>query len=391
MRSKRSRHEGIEVRHSRSCGSRGDGECDCKPSYQASAWSRRDRKRIRKTFSTLAAAKAWRQDAQVALRRGTMRPPSKRTLAEAAEAWLAGIDRGQIRNRSGDHYKPSVRRGYESALRLHILPELGFVRLSELARNDVQDLADRLLADGLDPSTVRNALMPLRSLYRRAIARGEVAINPTTGIELPAVRGKRERIASPEEARQLLTALPPEDRALWATALYAGLRLGELQALRLEDIDLSGGIIRVERSWDPREGAIEPKSSAGRRTVPIAAVLRDELLEHWVRSGRESGLLFGRTESRPFHSATVTDRARRAWKSAGLEPIGLHECRHTFASMMIAAGVNAKALSSYLGHSSIQITLDRYGHLMPGNESEAACLLDRYLERATKTGSAPAG
>ena len=67
---------------------------------------------------------------------------------------------------------------------------------------------------------------------------------------------------------------------------------------------------------------------------------------------------------------------------AALEPITLHECRHTFASLMIAAGVNAKALSTFMGHSSITITLDRYGHLFPGNEAEAAGLLDAFLERA---------
>ena len=79
------------------------------------------------------------------------------------------------------------------------------------------------------------------------------------------------------------------------------------------------------------------------------------------------------------------NRARRAWKDAGLEPVTLHECRHTFASLMIAAGVNAKALSTYMGHATISVTLDRYGHLMPGNEEEAAGLLDAYLERADTT------
>ena len=74
-------------------------------------------------------------------------------------------------------------------------------------------------------------------------------------------------------------------------------------------------------------------------------------------------------------------RAREAWHKAGLEPIGLHECRHTYAAFMIAAGVNAKALSTYMGHSSITITLDRYGHLMPGSEAEAAGMLEAYLER----------
>ena len=70
-----------------------------------------------------------------------------------------------------------------------------------------------------------------------------------------------------------------------------------------------------------------------------------------------------------------------AWKQGDLEPITLHECRHTFASLMIAAGVNAKALSTYMGHASVTITLDRYGHLMPGSEEEAAGLLDGYLAR----------
>jgi integrase len=208
-----------------------------------------------------------------------------------------------------------------------------------------------------------------------------VAVKPTQGIRLPAVRGSRDRVASPDEAAELVAALEPADRALWATAMYAGLRMGELQALRWDDVDLAAGLIRVESAWDKKEGSIEPKSRAGRRAVPIAAVLRDHLTEHRMNRNGE-GLVFGRTPERPFDPSTVNNRARRAWQGAELEPIRLHECRHTFASLMIAAGVNAKALSSYLGHASITITLDRYGHLMPGSEDEAAGLLDAYLERA---------
>jgi integrase len=169
------------------------------------------------------------------------------------------------------------------------------------------------------------------------------------------------------------------DRALWATAFYAGLRRGELLALRWEDVNFAAGVIRVERAWDLKEGAIEPKSRAGRRNVPIAAALREALIEHKLRSGRSQGLAFGRTAELPFEPVSVRARALSAWKAAELEPIGLHEARHSFASLMIAAGVNGKALSSYLGHSSISITFDRYGHLMPGNEEEAAALLDAYL------------
>jgi integrase len=372
---------GIEVRHARACPSRSGGRCACKPTYQAHVWSARDGKRIRKTFPTPTAARAWRQDASVALRRGTMRAPSPLTLRQAAEAWLEGARSGAIRNRSGDPYKPSAIRGYEASLRLRVLPELGGRRFSDVRRSDLQDLADALGAQKLHPSTIQCTLLPLRAMYRRAVARGELDVNPTSGLELPAVRGGRDRIASPSEAAALVAALPAGDRALWATAMYAGLRRGELMALRWEDIDLAGGVIRVERSWDVKEGVIGPKSAVGRRSVPIAAVLRDHLVEHRM-SGAGEGLVFGRTPEAPFSPGRVSDRAASAWATAGLDAVTLHECRHTFASLMIAARVNAKALSTYMGHANVSITLDRYGHLMPGNEEEAAGLLDAYLARA---------
>ena len=129
------------------------------------------------------------------------------------------------------------------------------------------------------------------------------------------------------------------------------------------------------------EGPIEPKSAAGRRRVPLVKPLRAELAAHRLRqAGGGEGFALGGGERR-LASGAATRRAREAWEKKGLEPIGLHECRHTYAAHMIAAGVNAKALSTYMGHSSITITLDRYGHLMPGNEAEAAGQLEAYLDR----------
>jgi integrase len=121
------------------------------------------------------------------------------------------------------------------ALRLRLLPGLGGAKLSEIRRADIQALIDRLMVAGRGASTIRNILLPLRMIFRRALVRGEVAVNPTTGRELPAVRGRRDRIASPKEAGQLLFALGTE-RALWATAVYAGPRRGELQALDWSDV-----------------------------------------------------------------------------------------------------------------------------------------------------------
>jgi len=191
-------------------------------------------------------------------------------------------------------------------------------------------------------------------------------------------------VARAAEAHALVEALPEADRAIWATALYAGLRCGELQALRWQDVDFERGLIRVERSWDPKVGPIEPKSRSGRRRVPLAKPLRAYLAGHRLRtSGDEESLVFGRTAMEAFHQAGLAKRARSFWRRAELSPIGLHQCRHTYGAFMVGAGVNAKALSTYMGHSSITITLDRYGHLMPGNEEAAAGMLEEYLARET--------
>jgi integrase len=349
-------------------------------SYEAWVYLKREGKKVRKTFPTEAAAKSWRNEALVASAQGGLRAPKPTTIRGAWEEWHAGSRSGSIRNRSGDPYKPSALRTYEVAMRLRVLPTIGSVRLADLYRPDLQTLADQLLAQGLSASSVKVTLLPLRAIFRYAIERGGLAVNPCDGIRLPAVRGGRDRIVGPVEAEALLAALAPGDRALWATAMYAGLRCGELQALRVESIDLAAGVVRVERSWDTKVGEIEPKSAAGRRRVPIASVLRDYLLEHRMSSDREgSALAFGRRVSDPFRAQTLPRRADVAWREAGLDRITFHECRHTFASLMIAAGVNAKALSTYMGHATIAITLDRYGHLMPGSEAEAAALLDGYV------------
>jgi integrase len=373
--------EGVEVRHLKTCRSLEGGRCNCPKSYRAHVWSQTDRRRLRRTFPDLAAAKAWRRDVLVALEQGPLPSLSPLTLTEAAMAWLEGARDGSVRNRKGEVYKPSSLRGYERCLRLRVLPELGEARLAELRRTDIQAFVDCLLGVGLNPSTIKNTLNPLQAIFRRALQREQVGTNPTLGLELPRVTGRRERIASPAEASALIAALPQRDRALWATALYAGLRRGELRVLRWSDVDLESGVIRVQQGWDDEEGEIEVKTRAGRRKVPIATVLRGHLVAHRL-AGEGEGFAFGTSPHTPFQPTNVRRRALTAWAEAALRSIGLHEARHTFASLMIAAGVNAKALSTYMGHASVSITFDLYGHLMPGNESEAAGMLDEYLARS---------
>jgi integrase len=370
---------GIRVRHARGC----DRErCRC-GTYEAFVFSKADGCKIRKTFTNLAEAKTWRQDALVGVRKRELRAPEPTTLRDAATDFLAGIEAGEILNRWRRPYKPSACRGYRHNLETFVLPDLGALRLAEVRRRDVQALVDRLVAAGYSGSKVRNAVVPVQAIYRRAMKRELVTHNPAVDLDLPESAGARERAASVAEATALIAAVPEGDRGVWATAFYAGLRRGELRALRVDDLDLHRNIIRVRRGWDDVAGEVEPKSRKGVRDAPISDTLRLVLLEHLARTGRRGrDLVFGRTASEPFSPTLLRRRAHRAWKAAKLEPIGLHEARHTYVSLMHAAGVPLERIGDYVGHSSSYMT-DRYRHLLEGQRGEDAARFDALLGGAT--------
>jgi integrase len=166
---------------------------------------------------------------------------------------------------------------------------------------------------------------------------------------------------------------------------------------------MAGNLIAVERGWDQVEGVIEPKSRAGSRGVPLLSILRDYLDVHLRRSGRGGeDLVFGRTTAGAFYAATVDGRAKRAWRKANereraaaqetgrepvlLDPITLHHCRHTFASLLIDSGANPKAIQEFMGHSKIQTTFDVYGHLLPGSRDEIRQRMNDYLMKKAGDG-----
>jgi integrase len=164
-------------------------------------------------------------------------------------------------------------------------------------------------------------------------------------------------------------------------------------------------VIHVRRSWDddPEVGEIDVKSDAGRRRVPVVGTLRDAIVGHGLlvpRAGAD--LVFGRTAELPFIPSTTRRRALKAWKAANnalaqraqeggrdvrpeeiLRPLTPHDARHCAASYLIAAGLNPKQLSVYIGHSDIRTTYNRYGHLMPGDEVQAAVQIDAFLGAAS--------
>jgi integrase len=386
-RVKRPKHpEGIEVRHKKHCPAHDGRRCSCQPTWRAVVVvTRANGKPVRrsKSFPSSDEAVRWRREAQVAIDNKKLHARSPITVREASRRFVEGAEAGAIRNRSGDIYKPSALRGIEEAFRLRLVPDLGARKLAEVQRVDLQRLVGRMQASGKSPSTIRNTINAARALYRWAVRDDLLQHDPTNNLDLPAVRGRRDRIASPLEADALLTALPEAERPLWTTALYAGLRRGELRALDWSDVDFDRGVIHVERSWDNKAGEVLPKSEAGRRDVPIAEALRLVLLRHKLAQGRGGlGLVFGRSATRPFNASTVQSRAQRAWAAAGLGRLTPHNCRHTYASLMIAAGTSAPTLQRFMGHASITMTIDRYRHLMPGAELEAAAKLDAYLTAA---------
>ncbi len=403
--------EGMRPRHSEKCASkRTGGACDCDPPWEAWVWSTFDKTKIRKTFATKREAIKWRRKLLGLAEAGQLRAPVRITLSETAYTWLDMARDGEILNRSGRQYKPSALRTIESDFRLRLIPELGPRFMGDIERSDLQGRVTAWQAK-LSASKVHGTVNAARVLWRDFdLITGTdnlLLIDPTKGLRLPAVPvGGRDRIATADEARRLIAALVtadyPDEAVLWATALYSGMRLGELRALRAENVQFERKRIKVLAGWDAFEGEIDPKTEKGLRNTVIITLLDTLLREHLERTDRSgSDLVFGRDANTPFSPNTPYNRARKAWEAARkredeegvipeherIRPIGLHECRHTAVSHMLDAGITIDKVSKFIGHSSITVTIDRYGHLLPGGEAEAAALLDEYHARRRQEAS----
>jgi integrase len=398
------RTTGVVARHGRSCRSRAGGRCNCAVTFEAWVWVARDGKKVFKRFRTEREARSWRASATTAVERHELRAHRSASLREAAEAWLEKAEAGEIRNRSRAVYKPSVLRGYRHDLEAYVLPDLGARRLSDISRHDVQALVDALVADGLSGSKVRNVVVAVKAVWRRQLRDGAATVDPTVGLELPALAGPRDRADPPPVFEELVAALTLEHRALWSTAFYAGLRRGELRGLRWDDVELHrdrpGGTIHVVRGWDDREGEIPPKSRAGARLVPVPTHLRKRLLEHQVATGRREGFVFGSSPSTVFAPTNTRRLALKAWRAANEEraaagldplvPVGLHESRHGWKTWLRAAGVPRELRDEFAGHADHSIGA-RYEHTGPDDRDRAIALMDAHLARELATGAQTGG
>jgi integrase len=257
---------------------------------------------------------------------------------------------------------------------------------------DVDELITALESEGKAPGTVRNIITPLRKMLGDAIRQGLIVANPAEKTELPPAQdfaGKEIANEDVASIRAALIDLAPFDPlggrpdviyvCLFDVALGTGLRLGELRALRWQDVDRDRRLIRVERAYSRRE-LKRPKTEAGARSVPLFASVQAALQAMAARAverGRYAPdeLVFATARGTPLHESNVNRRVwRPALKQAGLAERGYrwHDLRHTCVSRLVAAGADIKLVQAVAGHSSPLMTLKRYSHLLDARVTEAA-------------------
>jgi integrase len=242
-------------------------------------------------------------------------------------------------------------------------------------------IIERMNGEGFAGQTVRNAIVAVQAFYRWR----KTPIDPTINLDLPEPGARRERAATPAEAEALLEALIGDAHDVYAGAFYAGLRRGELQALRVEDV--CGDRISVYRSWDPVTGEKPPKSKAGIRDVPVVEQLR-AILDRRCGGRPASAFVFGSDEA-PFVPNSIRRHAERCWaatavgaflqgRGGDLDPIGLHEARHSFSTWLDHAGISETRADRYIGHANPSVQ-GRYRHQLDGQLADDAARLEAYL------------
>ncbi|WP_085034096.1 tyrosine-type recombinase/integrase [Ensifer aridi] len=352
-------------------------------------------KRRLKTFTKKKDADAFASKADVEVREGThVADRDTVTVERAGALWIAsgesaGLERSTITQR-------------KSHLDNHIEPLIGSTLLSKLTLPAVRDFEDRLRKEGRSAAMTKKILTSLGSIFADANERGLATRNPVRdmrggrkGRERRAERRQKGRlevgkdIPAREEIKALVAALDGNWRPLLLTVIFTGMRSSELRGLRWQDVDFKRGEISVRQRVDQFREVGPPKSEAGSRTIPIPALVVNALKELKVKQGNKPGLVFANPdgESRS-HSNVVAKGLQPAMVRAGVtvdtgevdkngEPIlkakytGLHALRHFYASWLInrkedgGLGLPAKVVQERLGHASIVMTMDVYGHLFP--------------------------
>ncbi len=361
-----------------------------KPWVAHVSWREGERRRqTKRAFETKKQAKDALAEMVDAHRRQDFVAPSAVRLRDFAETWL---DTLETQGR-----KVATLHGYRSTLGRYVLPSLGSHKLQDLRPTDLDELYARLLKCGgvdgrpLSMSTVHHVHTQLGKLLHDAERKGLVMRNVARLADAPSMAAARDRapdraVWTPSELSRFLdfTAAYRAGPMIHLAAM-TGMRRGEIVGLRWGAVDLARSTVRVVAAATFLDGAETidvPKTKRSRRTINLdrrtTAVLklhratqREELFELGITAPVDDRV-FTNEVGEPLRPNSVGQAFRRLVDSSGLPKIRFHDLRHTHASHLIAAGVNARVVSERLGHSSVSFTLDTYGHVMPGQQSEAA-------------------
>jgi integrase len=344
-------------------------------------------KRHLKTFERKKDADAWLVDARGEVKRGVHTPESASiTVAEAAELW---IGRSELEN-----LERSTLRQYRNHTDLHIKPVIGAEKLARLSTPAIEAFRDTLLKKG-SRAMARKVLASLKGILGEAQRRGLVAQNAAQPVKVDVKKRDQRKLAtgrdipSKEEVQTILATAEGRWRALLITATLTGMRSSELRGLAWDDVNFERKVIHVRQRADHWGTMGAPKSAAGDREIAMSPMVVNALRE-WrlacprvkASEGEDEGhlwLVFPNGGGKVENHANIANRGFYALQrkvgivDAGGKPkYGMHALRHFFASWAIEQGFSPKRLQGMLGHSSIQMTFDVYGHLFPSLEDDHA-------------------
>jgi integrase len=330
-------------------------------------------KRRAKLFDRKSDGEAWLVETSHDLKRGLHTPAGvSPTVKEAAALW--------IKRCSEKGLERSTLSAYEEHVDLHIVPFIGARRLSELTVPAVNAFADQLRDAGRSADMMKRVVRSLGAIFKEARRRGLSAVAPTEGLELdlPERDDPRPVIPTKPELQSIIAGVAGRWRPLVLVAIFCGLRASELRGLRWADIDFEGRQINVTQRADIYHKIGKLKSKSAYRSIPCPSLVLNALREWKFQCPKGSlDLVF------PSGAGTVEGLnsiirlgfnpiqvAGGVVDSEGVAKYGMHALRHACASLWIEGGKNPKAIQTLMGHSSIQMTYDVYGHLFADSDGD---------------------
>jgi len=283
--------------------------------------------------------------------------------------------------------KQSTYAYYNGLLQNHILPHLGTRKLNSLAGKEIQSFIDHLSGQGLGPGAVHGVFGLLNRFLKRAVQKGVLLVNPCVEVTLPKkTRPKHKALTAPEQKKLEQAALEDPQGIPVISALYTGMRIGEICALQWEDVDLEMGIIHVRRTAQRiacpngnRKTKIvfgTPKSEKSDRLIPLPGQIHTILSDLKERSENEY-VVAGK--GRFAEPRVIRHRYYQILRKAGIRHIHFHALRHTFATRCMELRFDVTTLSRLLGHSSVKMTLDIYTDSLLEHKILSMHMLDKLF------------